>query len=194
MPHRNHVTGIQFIDQPLSLLTVGFDRFGRSWSLPEGKPMAGEMIHQDGVDGLATAARRGLHATAQFDGMIRVWQPPRPALSAGPFAHLAGMDSAALTADGRHVLAVSRTPRTCVVRALDTGCAVGKAIVPPGVVDAVMFHPLRERVAAACVKAGPAGKTGVVQAWDWRTGIAVFGPVTTPSLPIALVWTPDGDG
>ncbi len=193
MPHSNHVSGIQFIDQPPSLLTVSFDRLGRSWSLPDGKPMAGEMIHQDGVDVLATAVRRGLQATAQFDGMVRVWQRPRPALTVGPFVPLAGMDSAALSADGRHLLAVSRTARPCVVRELDTASAVGQPFAPPGRVYAAAFHPLRERLAAACINAPTTVQTGAVQAWDWRTGISVFGPVTTPSPPAALAWAPDGE-
>jgi eukaryotic-like serine/threonine-protein kinase len=188
LPHRNHVTGIHFIDEPWSLLTVGFDRLGQSWSLPDGQPMAGEMIHQDGVDVLAKAARRDLLATAQFDGVVRIWQRPRPALTVGPFVGLAGMDSAALSADGRYVLGVSRNSSPCVVRELDTASTVGQSFAPPGAVYAAAFHPLRERVAAACLKDG----RGVVQAWDWRTGISVFAPVTTPSLPASLAWAPDG--
>ncbi len=189
--HGNHVSGIQFMDKPWTLLTVCFDRSGRSWSLPDGK-LAGEMIHQDGVDVLATAPQRDFLATAQFDGMVRIWQRPRPALTVGPFIGLAaGMDSAALSADGRYILAVSRSQNPCVVRDLDTACPVGQPFAPPGFVYAATFHPFRERLAVACMKADPTSQTGVVQAWDWRTGLSVFGPVTTQTRPAALAWAPD---
>ncbi len=154
--------------------------------------MAGAMIHQDGIEVLATAARRDLQATAQFDGLIRVWQRPRPALTRGPFVHQAGLDSAALSSDGRYVFAVSRSQNPCTVRELATGSTVGPIFTPPGIVLAAAFHPLRDRLAVACVTTAPTGPTAVVQAWDWRTGTSVFGPVTTPYPPVALTWAPDG--
>src|SRR6185312_10069548 len=120
MPHRHVVPGLAFTPDGSALVTVSFARLGHAWSVPDGKPLAGEMIHQDGIERLVLAPRRDLHATAQFDGLLRIWHREPSSLAPGPFIHLAGVDGAALSADGKHVLAVTRLARLRV-RELQSG-------------------------------------------------------------------------
>jgi serine/threonine protein kinase/WD40 repeat protein len=194
MTHRHVIAGLEFTPDGSALVTVSFARLGHWWSVPDGKPLAGDMIHQDGVERLVLAPRRELYATAQFDGLIRIWHRQRSLLTPGPFVHLAGMEAAAVSADGQHVLAVSRLARLRVCE-LQGGDPAGPDLTPPGLVHAAAFHPRGDRVAAGCapqmIGINP-GRQGQVQCWDWRSGRAVFGPIATPSEPVALAYSPDG--
>jgi len=171
MPHRHLVAGMHFSPDRSSLVTVCYDRLGRWWSVPDGAlALSGEMIHQDGVEGLAHAPRRNLCATAQFDGVLRIWHRRRPPLTPGPFVHLAGVDGAALTADGRHVAAVSRMRRVLVCD-LATGDPAGPPRTARGLVHAAAFHPHQQHIVAACsqseLRPDP-WQAGQLQCWNWR--------------------------
>ncbi len=76
-----------------------------------------------------------------------------------------------------------------------TGAPAGPPLTAPGLVHAGAFHPDGSRVAAGCSPAWiglKPGQPGQVQCWDWRSGKTMFGPITTPSEPVALAYSPDG--
>jgi WD40 repeat protein/predicted Ser/Thr protein kinase len=208
----NWCEDVVFTPDGKTLITVGHNMLAQFWSVeerPNGALVAAfpPILHPMKLVRVV-ASPDGQHlAAALWDGTIYQWVLPAGvpraySLPAG------GATLPVLSPDGRFVLPGGTTFRNGTqlstrIHDATTGKAAGPILAPGGILLNAVFDPEGMRVATASSTAHtigdrnvrlfePAGKSGNVQVWDWRTGKRLAGPIATPSEPRGLAFHLNG--
>jgi WD40 repeat protein len=188
-----------------TLLTGGSDCTARLWSLPRGKPLGGPLNHPTSVSSVAFAPDGHHLATAQRGGLIRLWT--LPAGNPRDYQVPVGADRSfvRLSRDGRFLLPSGLSQRWCALRNtqvfdLTTGQRIGPPLEAKGFILDAAFSPDGLQVATAVSRASspqerdaqPGQQPGQLLLWDWRAGKLQHEPLSLPSEPRNLDYSPDG--
>ena len=142
---RQPVWSAAFSPDGQTLLTGSGDHTARLWSVPEGKPLGGPLMHPTSVNAAAFAPDGRHLATAQRGGLIRLWAlpvgNPRDYRVPGGTASFVR-----LSRDGRFLLPTGQSRHSCELRStqvfeLATGQPSGPPLEANGFILDAAFSP-----------------------------------------------------
>jgi WD40 repeat protein len=165
-----------------SLVVAGAHPEAQQWGLPEGRWLGAPALEATGFRAAAFSEDGRLLATAGYENQIRVWALPRPDPRefAVPTDQVVGRGT--FSADSRLLLARLRGKSVRVYRVAD-GSPAGPPLRPDGELAEAAFSPdVRSVVTASTAP----GSGGLVDLWDWSTGLRRYPTRTTPGPPLAL--------
>lgn len=205
--HRNHINDLSFSPDGTMLLSASSDRTVRISQVPSGEPAVAAVPHIDLVHRCVWSPDGKTFATVHWDSpLVRVWKLDK----AHPKNYEVPVELKdcflKVSRDGKHFLPSGTDTirdRRCVqVHDVSTGSAVGKRIEWPGFASDVAFVPQRSQVVVAGsanrddpqtdVRRQNLSRPGLVQFFDFQTGVAPFPGIVTPSEPVAVEASPDG--
>jgi WD40 repeat protein/tetratricopeptide (TPR) repeat protein len=203
------VVAAAFSPDGRTLLIGSRDRTVQRWSVPDGKALGGPLTHPTGVNLVAFSPDGRLLATAQGGGLVRIWAAPtdNPCDSSLPLD--GAVSNGKCSPDGRFVLPTGSTNRNCSLHSTQvyevaTGQPAGPSLIGGGIILDAAFSPDAGQVAALVSLAGSYRdrqsrrnhvtniQPGQLKLWDWRTGQLTCAPLTTPSEPRSLDYSPEG--
>jgi serine/threonine protein kinase/WD40 repeat protein/tetratricopeptide (TPR) repeat protein len=205
---RQRVTSLAFSLDGRTLLMGSADHTLRRWSVPDGQPVGGPLTHPTVVTLVTSSADGRFLATAQQGGLVRIWATPTD----NPRDYLLPLDGLVsrglFSRDGRFVLPTGGTNRNCSLRStrvyeVATGTPAGPSLAGSGLILDAAFSPDGRQVAALVSLAGYSQARqahsqiinrlpGLLKLWDWRTGELTAAPLTLPSEPRSLEYSPNG--
>jgi WD40 repeat protein len=205
--HPNLINNISFHPTKSLLLTASVDHKARMFEFPSGKPVGLTIPHSDAVHRCTWSPDGATFATVHWAGdLVRIWRPSDPQLQEfvaatsahGPFVRLNDRGDRWLSSgfDGGRV-------RTEIeVFDVQTGQAIGPKFHGPGLISDADFVPKSPVIVVAgggkpedLYRALPDQRLetpGFIRLLNSETGEPMFPDVTTPSQPIAVRSSPNG--
>jgi WD40 repeat protein/peroxiredoxin len=184
-----HVLSGTFSPDGATLISASLDTV-RLWSVPDGGRAGPVLKHQGVILQTAVSLDGKVFATAQIDGLVRIWSI---ALGNHPDQRLpldGSCTAVKLSGNGRYLIPTGTR-------------SWGANLRSTRVYDASTFQaagsPLRPGKFLTGADLSPDGRhavtlntLGQVHFWDCQTGAPLFDPLTMPSEPRAVRYTPDG--
>ena len=204
--HRNVLNQPAFSPDGKLLITVASDRTAKLWSLPEATALTAPLKHQADVVFAEFGPDSRRFVTAQSDGLIRLWELDNEIPHHDVALHNVGKCKVALSRDGRYLIPIGANAGTQILRThvyeSATGEPTGSEIELDGILNSGEFSPDGQSLVLAHSQftksserdpnSGVFRNPGKVRIVDWQKGRDLVESITTPSEPMAAVYSPDG--
>jgi WD40 repeat protein/Flp pilus assembly protein TadD len=188
LAHRHLATAAAFSTDGAAILTVGSDRVGQLWSLPDGHLIGVPLPHQADVAFAAISTDGEFLATAQTNGLVRIWRRPAGHPQDHRLPYNPGNLAMNLSPDGQYAIAGrykrfgwSYDAHSTQVYEVSTGRPAGPVLNLDG--------PVRDAALSADGRtAATISASWNLQCWDFRTGRPISAPRRLPSLPESVAF------